>query len=185
MRFVPTTLGRLAAILALILVAAIGGGVNAQTPAPPTPLPQDQFDALVKAITQSLFEKLKAESVAAPKPAEEKHSRFEVDAKEAPDDITLFVRQAGHVVSVGVPALITTFVDFGAALDSGQVGYAALDVVEEEPLHDERLRRHERVLLTPHAAFYSVEGFDEMRSKGVELQRACRRWGGSLVDGGW
>lgn len=54
-----------------------------------------------------------------------------------------------------------------AALDAGQVGYAALDVVEEEPLRDERLRRHERIVLTPHAAFYSVEGFQEMRSKGA------------------
>ena len=59
-----------------------------------------------------------------------------------------------------------------AALDSGQVSYAALDVVEEEPLRDERLRRHEGVVLTPHAAFYSVEGFQEMRTKGaIEARR--------------
>jgi phosphoglycerate dehydrogenase-like enzyme len=59
-----------------------------------------------------------------------------------------------------------------AALDSGLVAYAALDVVEEEPLRDERLRRHERIVLTPHTAFYSVEGFQEMRSKGaVEARR--------------
>ena len=51
-----------------------------------------------------------------------------------------------------------------AALDKGQVAYAALDVVEREPLDDEELRCHPRVLLTPHAAFYSVEGFHEMRS---------------------
>jgi D-3-phosphoglycerate dehydrogenase len=58
-----------------------------------------------------------------------------------------------------------------AALDSGQVAYAALDVVEEEPLRDERLRRHERIVLTPHTAFYSVEGFQEMRSKGAAEAR--------------
>jgi phosphoglycerate dehydrogenase-like enzyme len=57
------------------------------------------------------------------------------------------------------------------ALDRGQVAYAALDVVEEEPLRDERLRRHERVVLTPHTAFYSVEGFQEMRSKGATEAR--------------
>jgi phosphoglycerate dehydrogenase-like enzyme len=58
------------------------------------------------------------------------------------------------------------------ALESGQVSFAALDVVEEEPLRDERLRRHERIVLTPHTAFYSVEGFQEMRSKGaVEARR--------------
>ena len=55
-----------------------------------------------------------------------------------------------------------------AALDSGQVAFAGLDVVEREPLDDERLRRHPRVLLTPHTAFYSVEAFAEMRTKGAE-----------------
>ena len=58
-----------------------------------------------------------------------------------------------------------------AAVDSGQVAFAALDVVEEEPLRDERLRRHERIVLTPHTAFYSVEGFQEMRSKGAAEAR--------------
>jgi phosphoglycerate dehydrogenase-like enzyme len=58
-----------------------------------------------------------------------------------------------------------------AALDSGQVAYAALDVFEREPLDDEALRRHPRGVLTPHAAFYSVEGFQEMRTKGAEEAR--------------
>ncbi len=53
------------------------------------------------------------------------------------------------------------------ALESGQLAYAALDVVEREPLDDERIRHHPRVLLTPHTAFYSVEGFAEMRTKGA------------------
>lgn len=118
---VPRTLGRLAAVLALTLVAAIGGA-SAQTSAPPTPLPQDQFDALVRAITQSLFERLKAEGAATQKSVEEKRSRFEVEAKDEPDDVTLFVQQAGHVMSVGIPALSTAFADFGEALDRGQRG---------------------------------------------------------------
>jgi phosphoglycerate dehydrogenase-like enzyme len=65
-------------------------------------------------------------------------------------------------------------VDAGAlldALDEGRVAYAALDVLEREPLDDERLVRHPRVLLTPHVAFYSVEGFNEMRSKGAQEAR--------------
>ena len=57
------------------------------------------------------------------------------------------------------------------ALESGQLAYAALDVVEKEPLDDERLRKHPKVLLTPHSAFYSVEGFIEMRRKGAEEVR--------------
>ena len=30
---------------------------------------------------------------------------------------------------------------------------------------DDRLRRHPNILFTPHTAFYSVEGYDEMRTK--------------------
>src|SRR5262249_21685607 len=120
---VLTNLGRLAATLALILAMGIGGAANAQTPAPPPPLPQDQFDALVKAITQSVLEKLKAEGKAAPKPAEEKKpSRFDVDTAQAPDEITLFIRQAGRVMSVGIPALVTAFKELGTALDNGSAG---------------------------------------------------------------
>jgi len=58
------------------------------------------------------------------------------------------------------------------ALDSGHITAAALDVVEREPLDNEKLRHHPRVLLTPHAAFYSVESFIEMRTKsGHEIVR--------------
>lgn len=58
-----------------------------------------------------------------------------------------------------------------AALDSGRVAYAGLDVVEREPLDDERVRAHPRIVLTPHSAFYSVEGFVEMRVKGAKEAR--------------
>ena len=54
------------------------------------------------------------------------------------------------------------------ALETGHIAAAALDVLEREPLDDEALRRHPRVLLTPHTAFYSVEGFAEMRTKGAQ-----------------
>jgi C-terminal binding protein len=57
------------------------------------------------------------------------------------------------------------------ALETGQVSYAALDVVEREPLDDDRIRKHPRVLLTPHSAYYSVEGFREMRTKGAQEAR--------------
>lgn len=54
------------------------------------------------------------------------------------------------------------------ALDSGRVRAAGLDVVEREPLDDDRLRRHPRLLLTPHIAFYSAEGYAEMRTKAAQ-----------------
>jgi D-3-phosphoglycerate dehydrogenase len=58
-----------------------------------------------------------------------------------------------------------------AALETGRVACAGLDVVEREPLDDERVRRHPRIVLTPHAAFYSVEGFTEMRTKAAQEMR--------------
>jgi phosphoglycerate dehydrogenase-like enzyme len=57
------------------------------------------------------------------------------------------------------------------ALDSGHLGGAALDVVEREPLDDPRISQHPRILLTPHTAFYSVEGFVELRTKTAEEVR--------------
>jgi len=57
------------------------------------------------------------------------------------------------------------------SLDSGHLAAAALDVVEREPLDNNRLRRHPLVLLTPHTAFYSVEGYVELRTKTAEEVR--------------
>ena len=57
------------------------------------------------------------------------------------------------------------------ALDSGHVSAAGLDVVEREPLDNDRLRAHPNVLLTPHTAFYSVEGYTELRTKTAEEVR--------------
>jgi D-3-phosphoglycerate dehydrogenase len=56
-----------------------------------------------------------------------------------------------------------------AALDSGQLDSAALDVLPKEPPEaDHPVLRHPRVLLTPHAAFYSAEGERELRRKAAQ-----------------
>ena len=63
---------------------------------------------------------------------------------------------------VDVPALL-------AALDSGQVAAAGLDVLPVEPVpQDAGVVGHPRVILSPHAAFYSVEAEAELRRKAAQ-----------------
>ncbi len=58
------------------------------------------------------------------------------------------------------------------ALDSGKVGFAGLDVFENEPTPNEKLLKHDKVSLTPHIGASSVEGQKrvaiEMAEKTVE-----------------
>jgi len=53
-----------------------------------------------------------------------------------------------------------------AALDSGQVGGAGLDVVATEPLaKDSPLLGRDNVIISPHTAFYSIEALNELQTK--------------------
>jgi D-3-phosphoglycerate dehydrogenase len=53
-----------------------------------------------------------------------------------------------------------------AALDSGQVGGAGLDVVAAEPLaKDSPLLGRDNVIISPHTAFYSIEALNELQTK--------------------
>ena len=53
-----------------------------------------------------------------------------------------------------------------AALDSGQVGGAGLDVVAAEPLaKDSPLLGRDNVIVSPHTAFYSIEALNELQTK--------------------
>ncbi len=55
-----------------------------------------------------------------------------------------------------------------ACLDSGQIAGAALDVLPiEPPPTDAPILSHPRAIVTPHAAYYSMESDEELRSKSV------------------
>lgn len=55
------------------------------------------------------------------------------------------------------------------ALEKGQVGGAALDVVPTEPLSaDSELLGHDNLILTPHSGFYSEEALLELQTKAAK-----------------
>ena len=66
---------------------------------------------------------------------------------------------------------IPSTISLDTTLASGRLTGVGLDVFEREPLDDDRLRDDPRVLMTPHSAFYSDEGFIEMRRKTAEEVR--------------
>ena len=69
-----------------------------------------------------------------------------------------------------------------AAIESGKLAGAAIDVLANEPpaiddpllvaWRDPKHPAHQRLIVNPHAAFYSEEGLQDMRRKGAE---ACLR----------
>jgi D-3-phosphoglycerate dehydrogenase len=63
-----------------------------------------------------------------------------------------------------------------AALQSGHIAAAGLDVFEEEPLPaDSPLRGHARVVATDHTAWYSEESQQELqRTAAEEVARVCQ-----------
>ena len=54
------------------------------------------------------------------------------------------------------------------ALKTGQISYAALDVLEDEPKIHPELIQLDRIQLTPHAAWYTRESESSLRSKAIE-----------------
>ena len=75
------------------------------------------------------------------------------------------VKAGGCVINLARGGHLVT-ADLIAALDSGHLGGAGLDVVMTEPLaKDSPLIGRDNVILTPHTAFYSVEALEELQSK--------------------
>lgn len=78
------------------------------------------------------------------------------------------LKPGAHFVNTARGAIVN-IPDLIRALEAGTLGGAALDVLPEEPVaRDSALLRHPRVILTPHAAFYSVEAEAELRRKAAQ-----------------
>jgi phosphoglycerate dehydrogenase-like enzyme len=78
------------------------------------------------------------------------------------------LKTGAHLVNTARGAVVNV-PDLLAALDGGRLTCAGLDVLPEEPVaRDSPLLTHPRVILTPHAAFYSVEAEKELRRKAAQ-----------------
>ena len=78
------------------------------------------------------------------------------------------MRKGSFLVNTSRGGVVVTQ-DVVAALDSGRLEGAALDVLPEEPPRPGHpVLSHPRIILTPHAAFYSVEGERELRRKAAQ-----------------
>jgi D-3-phosphoglycerate dehydrogenase len=77
------------------------------------------------------------------------------------------MREGSYLVNTARGGLINLS-DLLTALDNGRLRGAALDVLPQEPpAAADPIRHHPRVILSPHAAFYSVEAEQELRRKAV------------------
>jgi D-3-phosphoglycerate dehydrogenase len=78
------------------------------------------------------------------------------------------MRPGSFLVNTARGAVVDVEAAF-AALERGTLGGLALDVLPTEPVPaDSKLLGHPRVILTPHAAFYSVEAERELRRKAAQ-----------------
>jgi D-3-phosphoglycerate dehydrogenase len=75
----------------------------------------------------------------------------------------------GSVLVNTARGALVRIADLIAALDSGRLDGAGLDVLPEEPpLAGDPALTHERILVTPHAAFFSVDAERELRRKAAQ-----------------
>jgi phosphoglycerate dehydrogenase-like enzyme len=78
------------------------------------------------------------------------------------------MQAGGYLVNTSRGAVIN-IEDLVAAVYRGGLDGVGIDVLPEEPVHvDHPLARHPRVILTPHAAFYSVEAERDLRRKSAQ-----------------
>jgi phosphoglycerate dehydrogenase-like enzyme len=91
------------------------------------------------------------------------HTRGMIDAR-----VLSCMRAGSYVVNTARGAIVVVD-DLLAALDSGILAGAGLDVLPVEPVPAESpLLGHAKVILTPHAAFFSVQSEVELRRKAAQ-----------------
>jgi phosphoglycerate dehydrogenase-like enzyme len=139
------------------------------------------FPAYVGRVSRDeLFRKADVISVHVPLTQE---TRGMVDAR-----LVNLMRMGSYLVNTSRGAVVKVD-DVVAALDSGRLEGAALDVLPQEPpAANEPLISHAKALVTPHAAFYSVEGEHELRTKAAQNLVDWARVGRPkyvVVEGTW
>ena len=119
------------------------------------------FPAYVERVSkEELFEQADAISLHVPLTDE---TRGLVDAS------LIMLMPSGSVLVNTARGAIVNIDDLVAALDAGQLDGGALDVLPMEPPEvTARVIQHPRLLLTPHAAFYSVLAEKELRRKAAQ-----------------
>jgi D-3-phosphoglycerate dehydrogenase len=119
------------------------------------------FPAYVKRVSkEELFRRADVVTLHVPLTDE---TRGLVDAR-----LLSLMRKGSYLVNTSRGAVVQVE-DVMAALDSGRLDGAALDVLPKEPPQaDDAVLRHPRLLLSPHAAFYSIEGERELRRKAAQ-----------------
>jgi phosphoglycerate dehydrogenase-like enzyme len=80
------------------------------------------------------------------------------------------IKKGGYIINTARGPLIEEEALVQALTDGHLLG-AALDVQEIEPYEDGHLKNVPNLILTPHSAFYSEEGYIEMRQKAAEELR--------------
>ena len=100
------------------------------------------------------------------------------ETKKLIDDRALSLMPEGSFLVNTARGTVTDGEAIAKALQSGKLAGAAVDVLPQEPpsedtpllqaWRDPDHPAHHRLILNPHAAFYSEEGIDDMRIKGSE-----------------
>ena len=97
------------------------------------------------------------------------HVPLTAETRGMVDERLLGLMKKGSFLVNTARGAVVNVPDVVAALDSGRLEGAALDVLPQEPpAADDPALSHARLLLTPHAAFYSVEGERELRTKAAQ-----------------